>query len=139
ATGVHNVAGELGHVCVDPAGPSCRGGATGCLEAFAGTAAILRAAGLPAASDLRQVSSAVEPGIEKAEQAVARAARALGIALAALVNLVDVRAVVLGTTLAELTEPMRPVIEAELSARVLAAQWAPVSLRTASTSAHPAL
>lgn len=139
ATGVHNFAGELGHVCVDPAGPRCRCGATGCLETFAGTAAILRAAGLPEASDLRQVRSAVEQGNEKAEQAVARAARALGIALAALVNLVDVSDVVLGNTLAELTEPMRPVIEAELSTRVLAAQWAPVSLRTAATSAHPAL
>ena len=62
ATGVHGFAGELGHVCVDPAGPRCRCGATGCLETFAGTAAILRAAGLGEASDLTAVSSADRPG-----------------------------------------------------------------------------
>src|SRR5699024_3607625 len=114
-------------------------GATGCRESCAGSAAILRAAGLPEASDLREVRSAVEQGNEKAEQAVARAARAMGIALAALVNLVDVSEVVLGNTLAALVEPMRPVVEAELGSRVLAAQWAPVSVRVAAASDHPAL
>ena len=117
ATGVHGFAGELGHVCVDPAGPRCRCGATGCLETFAGTAAILRAAGLGEASDLTAVSSA----------------------LAALVNLVDVTEVVLGNTLAELTEQMRPVLTDVLSERVLASQWAPVTVRVAEASAQPAL
>lgn len=139
ATGVHNFAGELGHVCVDPAGPRCRCGATGCLETFAGTAAILRAAGLPEASDLTTVSAAVEQGHSRARTAVEQAGHALGTALAALVNLVDVSEVVLGNTLAALAEPMRPAIEAELNTRVLAAQWAPVSLRVAATSAQPAL
>lgn len=139
ATGVHGFAGELGHVCVDPAGPRCRCGATGCLETFAGTAAILRAAGLPEASDLREVSSAVEDGNESARNAVERAAEALGTALAALVNLVDVSEVVLGNTLAALTDQMLPVLENVLAERVLAAQWAPVTVRVAGASAHPAL
>ncbi len=139
ATGVHNFAGELGHVCVDPAGPRCRCGATGCLETFAGTAAILRAAGLSEASDLTQVGSAVEQGDGSAQEAVARAGTALGVALAALVNLVDVSEVVLGNTLASIAEPMRPAIEAELGTRVLAAHWAPVTLRVATAADHPAL
>lgn len=139
STGVHGFAGELGHVCVDPAGRRCRCGATGCLETFAGTAAILHEAALPEASDLRQVSSAVEQGENRARQAVLRAGHALGTALAALVNLVDVSEIVLGNTLAELTEPMRPAIEAELGARVLATRWAPTNLRAATTAAHPAL
>ena len=139
ATGVHGFAGELGHVCVDPAGPRCRCGATGCLETFAGTAAILRAAGLGEASDLTAVSSAVAHGNEAARAAVERAAVALGTALAALVNLVDVTEVVLGNTLAELTEQMRPVLTDVLSERVLASQWAPVTVRVAEASAQPAL
>ena len=139
ATGVHGFAGELGHVCVDPAGPRCRCGATGCLETFAGTAAILRAAGLPESSDLREVSSAVAEGNDEAREAVVRAGQALGTALAALVNLVDVSEVVLGNTLAELAEQMHPVMTAALDERVLAAQWSPVTVRVADASAHPAL
>lgn len=33
-------AGQIGHVCVDPAGPRCACGAVGCLQAVAGTGAI---------------------------------------------------------------------------------------------------
>ena len=35
-------AGQIGHVCVDPAGPRCVCGASGCLQAVAGSAAIAR-------------------------------------------------------------------------------------------------
>ncbi|MEV4726671.1 ROK family protein, partial [Micromonospora humida] len=38
--------GELGHVPVDPGGPTCRCGARGCLETYAGQEAVLVAAGL---------------------------------------------------------------------------------------------
>src|SRR6478735_2897247 len=35
-------AGELGHLVIDPAGPACGCGATGCLEAIASAAAVER-------------------------------------------------------------------------------------------------
>src|SRR6478736_6528385 len=35
-TGRHGWAGEIGHVCVEPDGPPCRCGSTGCLEQYAG-------------------------------------------------------------------------------------------------------
>ncbi|MEK8225823.1 ROK family protein [Oerskovia sp. M15] len=38
--------GEIGHVVVDPNGPRCLCGATGCLEQYAGKDAMLRAAGI---------------------------------------------------------------------------------------------
>lgn len=44
--GVRGLAGELGHVVVDPAGPSCGCGSNGCLEQFAGQDALLRRAKL---------------------------------------------------------------------------------------------
>lgn len=42
--GAHGFAGEVGHVVVDPDGPLCGCGARGCLEQYAGQAALLRAA-----------------------------------------------------------------------------------------------
>ncbi|WP_333735036.1 ROK family protein, partial [Streptomyces sp. IBSBF 3010] len=44
--GAHGFAGEIGHVVVDPSGPQCRCGSRGCLEQYAGQAALLRAAGV---------------------------------------------------------------------------------------------
>ena len=46
--GRHGWAGEIGHVSVDPDGPACPCGSTGCLERYAGKDAILSAAGLAA-------------------------------------------------------------------------------------------
>ena len=44
--GAHGYGGEFGHVTVDPDGPLCNCGATGCLETFAGQEAIARRAGI---------------------------------------------------------------------------------------------
>jgi predicted NBD/HSP70 family sugar kinase len=43
--GVRGYGGAIGHVCVDPSGPACACGRTGCLEAVAGVDALLRHAG----------------------------------------------------------------------------------------------
>ena len=47
--------------------------------------------------------------------------------------------VIVGNTLAELLEPMRPAVREELDQRLLAAQWAPVELRAARVQHQPAL
>jgi predicted NBD/HSP70 family sugar kinase len=39
--GAHGVAGELGHLAVDPDGPACHCGANGCVEALIGEPALL--------------------------------------------------------------------------------------------------
>ena len=39
--GTNNHAGELGHMSIDPAGPKCRCGNTGCLEMFCNSKAII--------------------------------------------------------------------------------------------------
>ncbi|MGW7257561.1 ROK family transcriptional regulator [Streptomyces sp. NPDC054834] len=39
--GAHGVAGEIGHVAIDPAGPPCHCGSRGCVEAIASEAAIV--------------------------------------------------------------------------------------------------
>lgn len=101
-------AGELGHVVVDPDGPVCSCGGRGCLERAAGQEALLRATG---AADVEALVDA--PGA-----ALPTAGRALGVALAGAVHLLDVRTVVLGGLFARLGEPLRAAVDAELRARV---------------------
>ena len=56
-------------------------------------------------------------------RALDAAARALGVAVAGVVNVLDMPAVVLGGHLAALAEPLRPRLEELLGRRVLSAQW----------------
>ena len=120
-TGSAGWAGEVGHVCVDPEGPACRCGSTGCLEQYAGRHALLAAAGLPLdTAPAEVVARAHEDGVR---QALDAAARALGVAVAGVVNVLDLPAVVLGGHLAALAEPLRPPLEELLGRRVLSARW----------------
>ena len=133
--GVGGFAGEIGHVTVEPDGPRCRCGARGCLEQVAGQEAILRAAGLTGAvgTSIGQPGGSVAELLARAHagdpdtlRAVESAGRALGMGLAATVNVVDPSTVVLGGLYAAL-EPWlcKPLLE-ELRERVIAHRWAPV-------------
>ena len=97
--------GEIGHFTVHPDGRPCRCGARGCLEQYAGQEAV-----------------AADPDV---------AASALGIALSAVVNLLDLGVIVLGGAYAPEFDRLRAGIEAELNRRVLTADLAPVTLRPA--------
>ena len=107
-------AGELGHVVVDPAGPTCRCGGRGCLEQVAGEEALLRAAAVPTVDELLRRRTEPLPAA-----ALAAAARALGVALTAAVNLLDVPAVVLGGIYPRFGDPLRDAVADELAARVI--------------------
>ncbi|WP_433797430.1 ROK family transcriptional regulator [Actinoplanes sp. CA-252034] len=111
--GVRGWSGEIGHVTVYPDGLPCRCGARGCLEQYAGQEALARNEPLAAA--------------------------ALGIALSAVVNLLDVPVIVLGGAYAPIFGTLRGGIEAELRRRVLTAGLAPVSLRAAALGADAAM
>jgi predicted NBD/HSP70 family sugar kinase len=122
-TGSSGWAGEVGHVCVDPAGPACRCGSTGCLEQYAGRDALLAAAGLPRGTAPAVLTGAAGRGEPAALQALDTAAWALGVALAGALNLLDIPAVVLGGHLGELGEQLCPRVEEHLARRVLSARW----------------
>ncbi|MGY3678590.1 putative NBD/HSP70 family sugar kinase [Streptomyces sp. TE33382] len=94
--GAHGFAGEIGHVVVDPAGPECRCGSRGCLEQYAGQAALLRAAGIDGAGGVAELERRARAGDARAVAAVDGAGRMLGRVLSGAVNLLDPDAVVLG-------------------------------------------
>ncbi len=107
--------GELGHVLVSPSGPSCRCGAVGCLETYAGQEAMLAAAGV---STVGALAAALAAGDDAALSAVSAAGEALGLALASAVNLVDVDRVVLGGVFGPLFPWLAPAAEAVLRTRL---------------------
>ncbi|MGA5819577.1 ROK family transcriptional regulator [Kitasatospora sp. NPDC094028] len=124
--GARGYAGEFGHVPVHPDGLRCACGARGCLEQYAGEAAVLRAARLTGARGdwVTLVAEQATAGDPAARAALAGAARALGIAAAGAVNLLDPAAVVLGGGYARLAPWLLPALRAELAARVTVRPWA---------------
>jgi len=129
--GRHGWAGEFGHVCVDPAGPACRCGSTGCLETYVGRDALLAAAGLTSESSLAQLAELAHGGDKHASAALAASARGLAVAVAGVINVLDIPTVVLGGHLAHLVPALRADLEAQLRARVLSAQWTPPRIEAA--------
>ncbi|MEV7777307.1 ROK family transcriptional regulator [Kitasatospora sp. NPDC088351] len=123
--GARGYAGELGHVPVHPDGPRCACGAYGCLEQYAGEAAVLRAAGLEGVRGdwVALLAERAEAGDEEVRAALAGAGTALGIASAGAVNLLDPAEVVLGGGYAQLAPWLLPSMRAELAARVTVRPW----------------
>ena len=121
--GRHGWAGEVGHISVDPTGHTCRCGSRGCLEQYAGRAAILRAAGLPEDTPPPDLLRLADDGHLGVRRALTRAGWALGVVLAGVVNLLDLPTVVLGGDLDLLSRHLKPAAEPELTSRVLSARW----------------
>ena len=128
--GRRGFAGEVGHMPVHPDGPACTCGSRGCLEQYAGEEALLRKSGLPDAPGDRisLLAAAAAAGRDEVLGALQDAGRALGIALAGAVNLVDPEKVVLGGAYAELAPWLTQGMQQELGARVRIRPWDPAGL-----------
>ncbi|GAA2157386.1 putative NBD/HSP70 family sugar kinase [Humibacillus xanthopallidus] len=136
-TGRHGWAGEIGHVCVDPDGPACPCGSTGCLERYAGRHALLEAAGMPHDADPTELAERIRAGDVDATAALDRAAWALATALAGVVNVLDLPVIVLGGHLGRLVDVLRPRLEPQLSRRVLSSRWLPPTIEVAGDDPAP--
>jgi len=82
-------AGEIGHITVDPAGPLCRCGRSGCLDMYAGGAALeagARSAGLTITS-MRELEALAASGSTEAFALLRRGGQALGLTVASLVQI----------------------------------------------------
>lgn len=114
--GTSGVAGEIGHIRVVDNGLICRCGNRGCLETVASPVVIAelleRSRGEPMA--VERMLGLVRDGDRGAQRAVADAGRAVGRAVAMVVNLLNPRLVVIGGELAEtgdvLLNPIRAAI-----------------------------
>jgi glucokinase len=115
--GALGVAGEIGHLPVDPAGPMCECGQRGCLETVASGAAIARrwpsSSGRPA-SDLFAAAIA---GDASAVAVASEVARHLALAVVTLALAVDPALVVLGGGVAEAGPALLDAVRAALSRR----------------------
>ncbi len=141
--GTRGWSGEIGHIPVRPDGPPCRCGGRGCLERYAGQEAILSAAGLagadlPADTAPTRLVELAEAGEPAVLHALHEAGTAIGVAVASVVNLLDLDTVVLGGGYAPLTPWLRPPVLTEIDRRVLTAAWSPVTVRPASLGATAA-
>jgi predicted NBD/HSP70 family sugar kinase len=119
--GVSGMAGELGHVSVDEAGPFCRCGNRGCLEAYVSVPHILGVLGdtLPGAT-FTEVIDQARSGNRAAARALEDAGQHLGRTLAMVVNLLDPGSIVIGGDLALAGELVLTPLRASLRRHCLA-------------------
>jgi glucokinase-like ROK family protein len=123
--GATGVAGEIGHMAIDPNGKPCVCGLRGCLATLVGAPALVERAGELSARyggsvlseghrDIEAIEDAALAGDPLALQIVKETAGHLGIAIAGLLNLMNPRLVILGGGLSRLgdllLEPLRDVI-----------------------------
>lgn len=148
--GSTGVAGEIGHIIVDPKGPECVCGGRGCLATLVGTRALVdRASELLHRSppstlagtdlDITSIEDAALADDPVALRVVHEAAHHLGIALAGVLNLLNPGSVVVGGSLARVGDrllvPLREaVFRRTLVASAAAAQIGVSELGTRATA-----
>ncbi|HJQ01885.1 MAG TPA: ROK family transcriptional regulator [Jatrophihabitans sp.] len=129
--GAGGYGGEIGHMTINPDGPPCHCGNTGCIETYIGEHALLRAAGITDQHGPKVVEAVfadAAAGDRQARAAVRTVAGWLGLSLANLVNCFNPQAIVVGGSLAEVVRLERATVEAELDRRAMAAARAGVQL-----------
>lgn len=131
--GAGNYAGEIGHTVINEDGPRCRCGARGCLEAYAGTYAMVRdvraalaqrrsryltrwvADGEPLTP--RLIMDAARRGDAVAKRVVRSAGEHLGTGIASMINVFNPEAVVIGGGVAASLDLLLPHIERVVARR----------------------
>ena len=134
-SGAKGAAGSVGHLPVDPAGPSCEIGHPGCARALASTAGILRASAehLGCAVEELSLERLLSPGMRRGsgvDDVLRRAALAAGRVVGTLIAYVDPELVVVSGEGIAVVEAYRETFEKEVDAlRHWAAAPVPVLLR----------
>lgn len=96
-SGAHGVAGEIGHLSLDPLGPPCHCGNRGCVEAIAADPAILRTVREATGKDVTTAEALDLAHSEdpRVREVYARAGEAIGKAIGSLVNLLGPERVII--------------------------------------------
>jgi len=133
--GIQGCAGDFGHICVDPDGPVCTCGNSGCLEAMAAAPAIVlqaercaREGDSPVMMAImqergeltaRQVGEAVGLGCPCALSIIRRSGRLIGQTLAAAVNVLNPSMIVIGGGVSHIGNTLLAEIRSSLYQRSL--------------------
>ena len=125
ARGFSGMAGEFGHVPLDPEGPLCSCGSHGCWEIFASNRAALRYYGSQAGLTFQDLLSLADQGDNRAAKALETMARFLGRGMRMIVAGLDPEQIVIIGDLTRSWHRFGPVIQAEVQAQVLAGGVAP--------------
>lgn len=135
--GADGMAGEVGHISVDPAGRACRCGNLGCLEMYASATGIVERyrelCGVEEAVTAEAVHGRALEGDANARQSYREAGRSLGVAFALLVNLLNPERIVIGGGVLPAWGLFMPAAEQEMRRRAFAApasrvRFAPAAL-----------
>ncbi|MBI5365327.1 MAG: ROK family protein [Planctomycetes bacterium] len=130
------MAGEIGHVVVEPGGRACGCGAKGCVETLASATAAARRArelGLPRGNpgDLVELARLARASDGPERELLLAVGRDLGYALATVVSLLDVRTFVIGGGFGAATDVLAPGVLAGIRARSYGERLADVRGRPA--------
>jgi len=139
--GATGVAGEIGHLAIDPHGKTCVCGLKGCLVTLAGGQALeARATELVpnypqsilagTVIQIHDIENAALKGDPLALQVVKEAAEYLGTAMAGLLNLMNPAVVILGGDFARLGELVLDPLRKQIRSRTLVSSVASVEILT---------
>ena len=126
--GHDGTAGEIGHVTIDPDGPTCNCGNNGCLESFARADRIAEACGTDT------VAAAVEKalaGDDLAMSGLQSVGRYLGIGIGNMITLISPDRVVVGGGIAAAGDLILDPIRVEIAKRVRMTSFAKIEIRMA--------
>ncbi|MCA2224906.1 ROK family transcriptional regulator [Nonomuraea aurantiaca] len=121
--GGRGYSGEIGHIQIDPLGPECRCGRTGCLEAVAGIGAVLEHVSpspVEVELEIEEVVRRARAGDAHTLGLLRGVGRDLGRGVAILANLLNPEVVILGGYYVPLAPWLLPAVEAEVRERTIA-------------------
>jgi N-acetylglucosamine repressor len=149
--GLHNMAGEFGHLPLSVDGPRCACGATGCWEAYVSNLAtasryVGRAAepGRPVPAEVARITveeivARARAGDAQALHALLSTAHYLGLGLASIVNALDPDRIYVGGEISAAWDLVEPAVRAALAQRTLVAAGADVRIVVLGAQEHPRL
>jgi len=128
--GFNNAAGEIGHMPLSVAGDRCNCGGTGCLETFVGNNRIQQDVRRVFGKNvpLEEVSALARKGNRKAREVWNRVGTYLGVAVAAIVNLLNPDCVVIGGGVANAGSVLIDRVKAVVKTRAMKVQAANVKI-----------
>jgi predicted NBD/HSP70 family sugar kinase len=124
--GFNGLAGEIGHVPIDPAGPLCGCGQHGCWEVFASSRAALNLYLETKKDDevrsINDLLGRAKEGDPVAGKVIAQQAVALGSGLRLITSVLSPELILIAGEITSIWEMIEPTMKKELAARMLAGQ-----------------